>query len=135
MWDTYTSTRSTFTPQGSVASSRWVWKDMDSIKFDLMCFLYHYSVQKLYPIFLSVMRTNRQMSRLWMRRQLKKNDFVLLSSILLSWRKKVYLKTDIETGWPWSWSPRAEPSVVQFYQNCLRKGGFFMLASSYVFSC
>ena len=38
-WDTYTSTRSTFTPQGSVASSRWVWKDMDSIKFDLMCFL------------------------------------------------------------------------------------------------
>ena len=45
MWDTYTSTRSTFTPQGSVASSRWAWKDMDSIKFDLMCFLYHYSVQ------------------------------------------------------------------------------------------
>lgn len=35
-------------------------------------------------IFLSVMRTNKQMSRLWMRRQLKKNDFVLLSSILLS---------------------------------------------------
>ena len=47
MWDTYTSTRSTFTPQGSVASSRWVWKDMDSIKFDLVCFLYYYSVQKL----------------------------------------------------------------------------------------